>query len=328
MICRVRHILIFFFLFGVFTTFGVELVSAQSLKVEMVNNQPFPVRMPIALKAEDLKGDSFGTSNGKSAQKNGDDLVFISDIAASSRQEFNLQKGLVSRRMNGLLVLEPSVDGVALKFAGVDLGRLSWQIVYRDSKPEELKGVPFSTKEDFSAQFQPNSIKFDKITEGAVFDDWSGTAEKSGLRLTIELRIFHDGFLDIKSELKNLAAAKTENVYAAVITRWQQSVSVGRSVCYDNRISALKENDWTNFRVGESRNWYVQRGVDWLNTNFKGNVSAAWLNDFSESFTVHQAATAKHPARWVGANIPQIGFEAQTKNTDLYILTEIARSHE
>ncbi|MEO6050876.1 MAG: hypothetical protein ABIP78_06030, partial [Pyrinomonadaceae bacterium] len=111
------------------------------------------------------------------------------------------------------------------------------------------------------------------------------------------------------------------------LMRWQQPQETKRTACYDNRISVMSEKDWTNFRVGESRNWYVQRGVDWLKTNFTGNVSVAWLNDFSESFTVHQDATDKHPARWVGANIPQIGFEAQTKNADVFILTEIARSN-
>ncbi len=322
-----RHFYFFLTLLATLSVVEFVPVSAQSLKIELVNNQPFRVRMPIAVKTANLKGESFETSNGKSAQKDGDDLVFISDIPASSRQEFILQNGAVSKPSNRSFVLEPEGDGVRFKFAGVDLGRLSWQIVYRDSKPQELKGLPFSTKEDLSAQFKPNSIKFDKIAEGMVFDVWRGTAEGSGLRLTIELRIFHDGFLDIRSELKNVAAAKTENVYAAVITRWQQPALVERSVCYDNRISALKENDWTNFRVGESRNWYVQRGVDWLKTNFNGNISAAWLNEFSESFTVHQDATTKHQARWVGANIPQIGFEAQTKNADVYILTEIARSN-
>ncbi|MEP6787104.1 MAG: hypothetical protein ABJB40_01640, partial [Acidobacteriota bacterium] len=256
-----RHICFLFLLFAVLTTVAAAFVSAQSLKVELVNNQQFPVRMPIVVKAPNLRGESFRTSSGKSAQKDGDDLVFISDIPASSRQDLNLQMGSAFRLAKRSLDLEPGSDGVAIKFAGVDLGRLSWQVVYRDSKPGELKGVPFSTKENFSSRFRPNSIKFDKLTEGAVFDVWRGTFEASGLRLTIELRVFHDGFLDVKSELKNVGAAKTENVYAAIIARWQQLAPFERSVCYDNRISALKENDSTNFREGESRNWYVQHGV-------------------------------------------------------------------
>ena len=295
-------------------------------KIELVNNQSFPVRMPITVKSGNLNGDNGKTSNGKAVQKDGESLVFIADLSASSAQNFKLQNGSIKATQK-LFVLNPTENGVALKFAGVELGRLSWDIIFRDSKPEELKGVPFSTKEDFAAAFQPISIKFEKLREGSVFDVWRGTAEAKGLQLIIELRAFHDGFLDIKSELKNVGADKTENVYAAVLTRWQQSNQTTRSVCYDNRIASLKENDWTNFRVGESRNWYVQHGVDWLKTDFTKNISVAWFNDFSQSFTVHQEATAKRKARWVGANIPQIGFEAQTKNTDVFMLTEIARSN-
>ncbi|MDQ3130258.1 MAG: hypothetical protein M3Q99_05795 [Acidobacteriota bacterium] len=296
-------------------------------KIELVNNQSFPVRMPITVKSGNLNGDTWKTSSGKAVQKDGESLVFVADLAASSAQSFKLQNGSNLKTANKLFILNPIENGIALKFAGAELGQISWQLLYRDSKPAELKGEPFSTKEDFAAAFQPISIKFEKLREGVVFDVWRGTAEAKGLQLSIELRAFHDGFLDINSELKNVSAGKTENVYAAVLTRWQQPNQTTRSVCYDNRISVLGENDWTNFRVGESRNWYVQHGVDWLKTNFAKSVSVAWFNDFSQSFTVHQDATAKRKARWVGANIPQIGFEAQTKNTDVFMLTEIARSN-
>ncbi len=300
--------------------------ATETVKIGLVNNQPFPVRMPIAVKGGNLNGETWKTFDGKTVQRDGDSLVFIADLPASSRQNFSLQNGSIKAAQK-LFVLSPIENGVALKFAGTEVGRISWDIIFRDSKLEELKGEPFSTKEDFAAAFQPISIKFEKTTEGAVFDVWRGTAEAKGLQLSIELRAFHDGFLDINSELKNVGARKARNVYAAVLTRWQQPNYKERVVCYDNRIRSLGENDWTNFRVGESRNWYVQHGVDWLKTDFAKNISAAWLNDFSQSFTVHQDATAKRKARWVGANIPQIGFEAQTKNTDVFMLTEIARSN-
>ena len=305
---------------------AVVAVSPQTVKIEVVNNQSFPVRMPIAVKSGNLNGETWKTSDDKAVQKDGDSLVFIADLPASSHQNFSLQNGSIKGTQK-LFILNQVENGVALKFAGVNLGRLSWDVIFRDSKPEELKGEPFSTKEDFAAAFQPILIKFEKITEGAVFDVWRGTAEAKGLQLSIELRAFHEGFLDISPALKNIGVDKTENVYTAVLTRWQQPDQTTRSVCYDNRIRSLGENDWTNFRVGESRNWYVQHGVDWLKTNFAKSVSAAWFNDFSQSFTVHQEATAKRKARWVGANIPQIGFEAQTKNTDVFMLTEIARSN-
>lgn len=311
-------------------SFGAALAQNSSgLTVDVVNNQPFAVRMPIALRAGNLKnGEAWKTSSGKPVQQDGDNVFFIADLPASSRQNFKLQSSKGRKAARKLFTVENVVDGVAMKFAGADLGRLSWQIVYRDSKPEELKGEPFSTKEDFSATFQPASIEFERVSDGPVFDTWRGTADSEGLQLTIELRAFHDGFLDINFELKNVGAGKVRDVYAAVLTRWQQQPGPKeRSVCYDNRIKTFSENEWTNFRAGESRNWYVQRGVDWIKTNFAQDISAAWFNEFSQSFTVHQEATAKRPSRWVGANIPQIGHEAQTDGNDIFLLTEIARSN-
>lgn len=306
---------------------SVMAVSPQAVEIELVNNQSFPVRMPVAVKSGNLNDANWKTAGGRAAQKDGGNLVFVADLPASKAQSFTLQKSSSFKTANKLFALNQVENGVALKFAGAELGRLSWQVLFRDAKPAELKGEPFSTREDYAAAFQPTSIKFERVAEGAVFDVWRGIAEAKDLQLTIELRAFHDGFLDINSELKNLAAEKTENVYAAVLTRWQQTNPATRSVCYDNRIAVLGANDSTIFRVGESRNWYVQHGIDWLKSEFEKNISAAWLNDFSQSFTVHQETTKKHPARWVGANIPQIGFEAQTSGNDVFMLTEIARSN-
>jgi hypothetical protein len=310
-------------LIGVFLS--VQSINAQN--VQITNNQPFAVRMPLQIRSVNLQNKNLRTTDGKPVQTDGENIFFVADLPASSTQNFRLQNNSTAKTANKMLVVSQTENGVSLNFAGLSLGNLSWQILYRDSKPEELKGEPFSTKEDYAQKFQALPFKFTKVSEGAVFDVWRGIVEAKGLRLTIELRAFHNGFLDINSELKNVGAEKTENVYAAVLTRWQQPQSVERSVCYDNRIEPLKENDWTNFRVGESRNWYVQHGVDWIKTDFAAKISAAWLNEFSQSFTVHQDATKKHPARWIGANIPQIGFEAQTAGSAVYLLTEIARSN-
>ncbi|HEV8159710.1 MAG TPA: hypothetical protein VGP58_11810, partial [Pyrinomonadaceae bacterium] len=301
--------------------------TSTPLDIQITNNQPFPVRMPIAVKSGNLTDDIFKTSDGKAVQKDGDDLIFVVDLPASSAQNFRLQNGASGKTTNKLFVLNPTENGVSLNFAGAELGRLSWQILYRDSKPEELKGVPYSTKADFSKRFQPLPIKFEKISEGAVFDVWRGAAEDKGLQLSIELRVFHDGFLDMNSDFKNVGAEKTEDVYAAVVTRWQQPKTAERAVCYDYRIRNLSANDYTNFRVGESRNWYVQRGVDWFRTNTANGAAVAVMHDFSQSFTVHQDAKGKRPARFVGANIPQIGYELQTAGDDIFQLTEIARSN-
>jgi len=301
--------------------------TSTPLDIQITNNQPFPVRMPIAVKSGNLTDDIFKTSDGKAVQKDGDDLIFVVDLPASSAQNFRLQNGASGKTTNKLFVLNPTENGVSLNFAGAELGRLSWQILYRNSKPEELKGEPYSTKADFSKEFQALPFKFTKVSTGAVYDVWRGAAEDKGLQLSIELRVFHDGFLDMNSDFKNVGAEKTEDVYAAVVTRWQQPKTAERAVCYDYRIRNLSANDYTNFRVGESRNWYVQRGVDWFRTNTANGAAVAVMHDFSQSFTVHQDAKGKRPARFVGANIPQIGYELQTADDDIFQLTEIARSN-
>ena len=297
--------------------------------IQIVNNQPFAVKMPIGLSGLNSTGTDWQTADGKAAQTEtaSGNLFFIADLPASSTKNYNLQS-VSAAKINGKpLSVVPTGNGISLSFANVNLGEFSWQILYRDSRPEELKGEPYSTKTDFSIDFQALPFKFARISTGALFDVWLGAVESNGLQLTIELRAFHDGFLDVNSELKNTNAAKTENVYAAIVTRWQQPKTVERAVCYDYRIRNLAANDYTNFRVGESRNWYVQRGVDWFRTNTTNGAAVAVMHDFSQSFTVHQDAKGKRPARFVGANIPQIGYELQTAGDDVFQLTEIARSN-
>lgn len=308
---------------------SIQIIAAQNRSpqtVNVVNNQPFPVRMPIRLRGANLSGSARQTANGQAIQADGEDAIFIADLSASASVNYRLQNAS-STAATKLFVLSPTENGVSLNFAGAELGRLSWQILYRDSKPEELKGEPYSTQADFSKQFQALPFKFTKVLTGAVYDIWHGAAEDKGLRISIELRAFHDGFLDMNTDFKNVGAEKTEDVYAAVVTRWQQPKTAERAVCYDYRIRNLSPNDYTNFRVGESRNWYVQRGVDWFRANTANGAAVAVMHDFSQSFTVHQDAKGKRPARFVGANIPQIGYELQTADDDVFQLTEIARSN-
>jgi hypothetical protein len=106
------------------------------------------------------------------------------------------------------------------------------------------------------------------------------------------------------------------------------AAATARSVNYNNGIINLSDAKSTPFRqsdaAGDQRHLYVQRGIDWINTKFQG-ASVAWLNDFTPSFTVHKEATAKAPARWLGANTAQLGQEAQVSGNKLYSITEIAR---
>ncbi len=93
--------------------------SPQTVKIELVNNQSFPVRMPITVKSGNLNGETWRTSDGKAAQKDGDSLVFVADLPASSAQNFKLQSDSNFKTANKLFILNQVENGVALKFAGV-----------------------------------------------------------------------------------------------------------------------------------------------------------------------------------------------------------------
>jgi hypothetical protein len=317
-------------LFALINSSFIKSVNAGSnpqRSVTIANNQPFPIRMPVRIKGLNLPGSSWATSQNQPVQIDGEDAVFIADLKPSAQQQITF-KPARSVKSSSSLSLNESNGGIALTFAGKDLGMLSWDIVLREVKRARgsRNGEPESTRADFASQFKALQMTFKRIAEGPVFDTWTAQAEKSGLQLQIELRAYHAGFLDIKTDLKNLAAPTT-GVYAAVVSRWRQPKVVDRYVCYDNRVSRMGEAAWTGFRAGEGRHWFVQRGIDWVRTSFAGNTSVAWLNDFAEAFTVHQEATKKRPARWVGANVPQYGQEAQTSNGSVYSIIEIARSN-
>jgi hypothetical protein len=306
---------------------SVNASSNQQRSVTIANNQPFPIRMPVRIKGLGLPDGSWATSQNQPVQIVGGDAVFIADLKPSTQQQITF-KPAGSVKSSSSLSLNESSDGIALSYAGKDLGTITWDIVLREVKRARgsRNGEPESTRADFASQFKALPMTFKRTAEGPVFDTWTAQAEKSGLQLQIELRAYHAGFLDIKTDLKNLTAPTT-GVYAAVVSRWRQPKVVDRYVCYDNRVSRMSEADWTGFRAGEGRHWFVQRGIDWVRTSFAGNTSVAWLNDFAEAFTVHQEATKKRPARWVGANIPQYGQEAQTSNGSVYSIIEIARSN-
>ena len=88
---KFKHLLIILLLLAFLSAQPVIAVSPQTVKIELVNNQPFPVRMPIAVKSGNLKGETWKTLSGKAVQKDGDDLIFIADLPASSAQNFKLQ---------------------------------------------------------------------------------------------------------------------------------------------------------------------------------------------------------------------------------------------
>ncbi|MCA1592577.1 MAG: hypothetical protein LC754_08005 [Acidobacteria bacterium] len=300
--------------------------------IVIVNNQPFRVRMPLGVRGRKLGVGTWETSDGRPAQPLGDDAVFIADVKASSSERLTFSQGRGASKP-AMLTVQPAPNGVALHYNGKDGGLLSWDVLVRPApKPVGKKDAPATPRPDFARQFAALPLAFQKSASGAVFDVWHAEAIKGGLKLMVELYAYHEGFLDINAQIENVST-NTKDVYAAAICRWQQPQVSARSLDYNNEIAPLGETAWSAFRgtdesgTGDFRHMFIQRGVDWINTKLSSDVGILWLNDFAPSFTVHQEATDKRPARYTGANSPQLGREAQTADGSLYSITEIARSN-
>lgn len=310
---------------------------AQTL--EIVNNQPFDVHMPIRLRGAKLDA---GAKSGI-AQADGNDVVVMIDAKASTsdKRELSTTQGQPALPVT----LKADGDGVSIDLAGSPMGRLSWGVVV---KPSEKKGkTPASTKQDFAASFKPLSLKFQRefdvvpavgnpapIPPESLFKTLRASGTMSGLRLDIVLHAYRTGFLDSHVTLTNESAPQ-KDVYAAVVCRWEQPKIASQTLCYDNRRQELPADGYSPFRAGEGRQLYVQRGVDWVNARTPDGAGVVWLNDFTPGFTFHRDASetknektgvvTKLPARWVGANAAHLGQEVQTKDGSLYSITEIAR---
>ncbi|MEP6686356.1 MAG: hypothetical protein ABJB22_06215, partial [Verrucomicrobiota bacterium] len=273
---------------------------------------------------------SWVTSKGSPVQQAGDDVVFVADLNASSSERQSFRRSDTNK--SAALTVLPTAGGVALQYHGKGAGHLSWDVVVRESQPPAAKATADATRSDFAKQFSAIPLSFRKTVSGAVFEVWSAEGTKSGLKLRVDLQAYHEGFLDLNAEIENVSASMT-NVYAAAVCKWQQPQARSRSLNYNNQIMPFSEVAWSAFRgtddrgTGDFRHMFIQRGVDWINTKLASNVSVLWLNDFAASFTVHQDGTDKRPARYTGANSPQLGQEAQTANGSLYSITELAHSN-
>src|SRR4051812_44223049 len=56
--------------------------------IEVRNNQPFAVKMPLTVKAVNLQGESWKTTDGKTAQRDGEQLTFVADLPPSTAKTF------------------------------------------------------------------------------------------------------------------------------------------------------------------------------------------------------------------------------------------------
>ncbi|MEA2734933.1 MAG: hypothetical protein QOE14_1384, partial [Humisphaera sp.] len=273
-------------------------------KVEITNNQSFPITMPLKL---------LGT-----------DKVVMVKVDANGKQRVDLSEPMpVPIRT----VVEPTTDGVQLSDGSQYLGNLSWDLLLEKlAKPVEDTDID-KTQRDFDKLFKALPMKFTSINSNAQFETWAAESSKDGLKLRVELDVY-GGFVDVRSTLTNESAPRT-NVYASVVMRWQQPKNVtGRSVNYNNQTLPLPDGGATPFRKGGGnarlRHMVVQRGVDWINCSL-GGASVTMLNDFAPSFTIHKDPKGKTDGRWTGANSAHLGQEATVVGDTLYSITEIAR---
>src|SRR4051812_13769322 len=168
-----------------------SFASAQT--VELVNNQPFDIRMPVEIRG--LKLDVAGGT--PAAQQAGDDAIVMVDLppSQSRKLDVNLGAGIQSQHPASV---KAEADGVAILVNNKDMGRLAWAVIVDKPPTEKSEGdqAP-STRRDFSANFQPVSLKFKQSASGPLFEDWTASGAASGLKLDITLRAYRTGFLDI-----------------------------------------------------------------------------------------------------------------------------------
>jgi hypothetical protein len=323
----IKFLLLFLFFLRVgLIPFADAAENIPSLELE--NNQPFRINMPIEVRGVPLPAGDWITIEKQPVQKRGSNIVLIANINAGGRKTISIQPGTVAE--NKIIHLRQEQNSLALTFAGKELGKLSWNILLQPSKSANEKEIPSHTNSEAIAQsFKPLPLSFQKVAAGPVFDTWTAETTKSGLKLKIEILVYAGGFLDVNAQLTNESTDEKAKFYAAVICRWEQPNVKSRMLCYDNRIRELAQKDSSPFRSGEGRHQFTERGADWVRSVFDNGASAIWLNDFAPSFTVLDNTsrnTFKQP-RYEGANLPQLGQEVQTSGEKFYSVTEIARSN-
>ena len=297
--------------------------AADAQQIDVVNNQPFEINMPVQVRGVKL------ADGATSAQQVGEDAVVVVAAPAGATTRVPLEVP-ANVRMRNRVELKPAENAVGIAFDGKDVGSLAWGVVVRpvDPKGPKTQEKALDTKADFAGGFKPLALSFKKTGDGPVFETWTANASASGLKLDVELLAYRAGFLDVNARYTN-ESAPTEDVYAAIVCRWEQPNLAERVLCYDNKPATFDDGAFTPFRHGEGRHLYIQRGVDWINAKYDGGVAALWLNDFTPNFTTHhgprEGKTGMIGPRWLGANTAQVAQEAQASGNAVYSISEIAR---
>ncbi|MGI8965599.1 MAG: COG1470 family protein [Limisphaerales bacterium] len=301
--------------------FGTQLsvcAAENDSSIRLINHQDYSIHLPVT-----LRGIPFQETN-STFQIDGSNIVFIADISAKGGKELSFQADTSNLRK--LISVAATTNGIELKVGQKTAGKLSWDISVEPSVKKSRQKEIASSKADYAKIFQPLPLSFVKKNSGAVFDTWSAAATKSGLALSIEVKMFHEGFLDLSTRLTN-ESAPTENVSAALICRWEHPALENRTLCYDNRRREFGDVAATDFHEKDGRFWHIQHGVDWVRSQIKNGPSIVWLNPFDPVFTVHAEAKAKNPDRFTMGSQAQFGHEAQSISGAFFSITEIARAN-
>ncbi len=299
---------------AVVLSFGLCSARAADVKqIEITNNQPFAVQMPLRLYGAKLP-------DSRVAQNDGDDSLVLVNVDAKATA--NIDTG-AEQKADRTATIAAKDDGVSIELSDKPVGTLAWDLIVVPNSKDDGSGEPAKPR-DFAAEFKAIPLKFAKTAEGPVFEKWSAKGAKVGINLAIDLFAFRDGTVDVTTTAIDESAPKT-NVYAAVISKFEPAKPASRSMCYNNAISPLGEGRSPWRPNGEKdRHMFIQRGVDWINFKSEDVPSILLLNDFATSFTVHVDKTAKTPAHWTGANGPQLAEEVQSSGNTIYSVTELA----
>lgn len=315
-----KNIFCAFFFCAIFSQPNCCKAAAPKLSVRLINNQEYPIRLPITIR--DVRLPAAGSLDAQPVQQDGSNIVFIADVSAKGEKEILFSAAESTSRK--ILSVAAVSNGIAFSLEGKNAGKLTWDVVVEPAKKRNAESEIVSTKKDYAKEFQAIPFHFEKKSSGAVFDTWFGKNTKSGLSLSIELKIYHQGFVDIATRITN-ETAPTSNVSAALVTRWEHPLLENRTLCYDNRRSEFGASAMTDFHEKEGRFWHIQHGIDWVRSQIKNGPSVVWLNPFDPVLTVRAEATEKSPVRYMVGSEAQFGREAQSIPGSLFSITEFAR---
>ncbi len=299
-------------------TLSARALAADN-SVRLVNHQDYAIHLPVTL--HQMTPAASTLSNGQPIQRDGADAVFVAAIPAQGQQELGFRPSAPVEY--NLVTVAPARSGIQFSVAGKDAGTLTWEVVVEPAKQATQTGELLSTKADYTANFSPAPLSFSKKSSGPVFDTWTAAAAQAGLALAIELRVFHEGFVDVRAKLTN-ESAPTRNVSAALVCRWEHPALAARTLCYDNRRGEFDPTASTLFHSTDGRFWHIQHGVDWVRMQFQNGSSVVWINPFDPVFTI---AKGKARAGYAMGSQAQFGHEAQSVPGALFSVTEIARAN-